>query len=61
MPTTTISGLTSANYSGLVVDNIYANNGSVTTPAITFNTTSNTGLYISSPNIMSVAANGIEV
>lgn len=60
MPTTTISGLTSSNYSGLVVNDIFANAGSVSSPAITFNTSTNTGLYLQSPGIMSIATNGIE-
>ena len=58
-PITTVPGITSANFAGIVTSDISTNNGTVSAPAYTFYTDSYTGFYAPANNSIAITAGGL--
>jgi hypothetical protein len=58
-PIGTVPGITTANFAGVVGNNISTNNGSVSAPAYTFYSDSDTGIYTLASNSLSITAGSL--
>ena len=61
LPTTTVSGITIAELDSVRMNFLYLNDGAVSTPAFTFNSDIDTGLYRIAADSIGIACGGVKI